>query len=316
MSMSARFAWLAAVSATLAVGCGIIAAPDRDKIPSVPDGGAGGVGGEGGTLGGGGTGGAECTAAGDCTLATECQTAGCESGSCVYTNNDGDVCSTGFCDGGDCVECLTSDQCPGDANVCNPDTNLCEDLCANGAVDGNETDVDCGGADCAPCANGLACVVFGDCAGAFCDDTGPSPLCAACTDNMECQFSDFCDNSACVPKLFLGEACTNGVMCAGGDCVDDVCCDNNCQNPCQSCVIAGQVGQCGFHAAGSDPDMECGTDVCGGGPACRCANGAMDGAETDTDCGGGVCSTCADGLACGQPSDCTSNNCVMNVCQP
>ena len=49
---------------------------------------------------------------------------------------------------------------------------VCEaggDACANGVQDGGETDVDCGGPDCPPCADGKRCFVNGDCQSNGCD---------------------------------------------------------------------------------------------------------------------------------------------------
>jgi hypothetical protein len=40
--------------------------------------------------------------------------------------------------------------------------------CMDGARDGNETDVDCGGGLCAPCGPGSACNVAGDCMSGLC----------------------------------------------------------------------------------------------------------------------------------------------------
>ena len=169
--MTGRFATLAAAGAVLAIGCGIIAAPDRDKIPALSQGGSSGTG--GGASGGGGAGGAECVTADDCTNATECQTATCEEGACVLINNDGDTCSQGYCDGGDCEQCLIDEHCPGSA-TCNMASKLCEggDDCENRALDPMETDVDCGGPDCDPCSNGQTCLAFSDCSSGYCDTTG------------------------------------------------------------------------------------------------------------------------------------------------
>ena len=46
---------------------------------------------------------------------------------------------------------------------CVPPTN-----CSNGRKDGSETDVDCGGPICAPCANGLRCKLNRDCRSGNC----------------------------------------------------------------------------------------------------------------------------------------------------
>jgi hypothetical protein len=37
------------------------------------------------------------------------------------------------------------------------------DTCADGTLGGSETDVDCGGAECTPCALGQACMADRDC---------------------------------------------------------------------------------------------------------------------------------------------------------
>ncbi|MGY2184498.1 hypothetical protein, partial [Pseudomonas agarici] len=44
------------------------------------------------------------------------------------------------------------------------------DTCADGALNGGEADVDCGGAFCARCAPGQSCRADGDCASRRCAD--------------------------------------------------------------------------------------------------------------------------------------------------
>ena len=54
---------------------------------------------------------------------------------------------------------------------------------------------------------------------------------------------------------------------------------------------------------------------CGCAPiANECANGWLDGAETDIDCGGGTCGRCVTGKKCLVNSDCTSNDCSSGIC--
>ena len=232
--MTGRFAMLLATAgAASLIGCGIIAAPDRDKIPILSQGGSS-AGGGGGATGGGGVGGAECETAEDCTNATECQTAACEEGACVLTNNDGDTCSQGYCDGGDCVQCLIDDHCPGSA-TCNMASKLCEggDDCSSGQLDGMETDVDCGGPECDPCVNGQTCAVFSDCTSGYCDTSGgagggggaaPTGTCSVCLfGSGHCQPDQFCSNGLCVPKLADGSPCVDPGQCLGGMCVNDMC---------------------------------------------------------------------------------------------
>src|SRR5689334_8411297 len=67
--------------------------------------------------------------------------------------------------------------------------------CADGLRGGNETDVDCGGPQCGPCALGRACVADRDCAPAGNDRVG----CEAgrCVVNGCAQGAHLC-NGACV----------------------------------------------------------------------------------------------------------------------
>jgi hypothetical protein len=47
--------------------------------------------------------------------------------------------------------------------------------CTNGTKDGKETDVDCGGSDCLPCANTKTCAVDGDCTSGSCRGSSCQP---------------------------------------------------------------------------------------------------------------------------------------------
>lgn len=53
--------------------------------------------------------------------------------------------------------------------------------CNNGKTDGDETDVDCGGPDCAPCDAGAACLKGSDCATEICDGPEGTRVCAKAT---------------------------------------------------------------------------------------------------------------------------------------
>lgn len=50
--------------------------------------------------------------------------------------------------------------------------------CSNGVIDGDETDLDCGGPLCPSCPDGSDCLVHSDCSSGYCD----AGTCSACTD--------------------------------------------------------------------------------------------------------------------------------------
>ena len=45
-----------------------------------------------------------------------------------------------------------------------PRLDVCYSTCSDGIENGSETDLDCGGAACPPCVDGLECLVGSDCA--------------------------------------------------------------------------------------------------------------------------------------------------------
>ncbi len=160
------------------------------------------------------------------------------------------------------------------------------------------------------CAQGTPVV----CDPFVCDAAGTACL-TTCGAQSDCMAGTFCDGTGvCQPKLNDGVVCADGFQCLSGSCPteDGVCCDTSCDTSCVACLAAktgGVDGTCGPVTAGTDLDNECGADVCSGGGACRCADGQLNGAETDIDCGGGVCADCSPGQTCIANSDCTSGNC-------
>jgi cysteine-rich repeat protein len=327
------------LASMLGSGCELIAGVDRDQISASgaagpgPGGaggaqGGGGQGGDGGGgQGGGGMGGGpECTDAVQCGTSTTCHTLTCEMEMCGSTDAiEGASCSEMggvVCDGyGNCVECVDDTTCSNE--VCDVPSHTCVPLeCRNAVLDGMETDVDCGGPDCAPCAEDGCCVVFSDCLSGFCDPNGGggcTAVCALCADHADCQPSDWCDPATnggyCVAKKPDGDACGgDDAECTNDHCADGFCCDTACGGACEACDQQNVEGSCTPYMAGTDPETECAPDVCGGGSSCRCQNGNVDGSETDTDCGGGVCPDCQLGDSCLQNGDCVSGICTGNVC--
>ncbi len=185
-----------------------------------------GTGGTGGGTGGMPNlcnGGATCMAATDCPASTTtCVTNTCVGGCCGTTNAASTTACTdngSVCDGsGKCVACLMASDCTAPTTKCKTATcdgtahtcgtsnaakgTTCNDNggvvcdgsgacvtahCADGVLDADETDVDCGGS-----------------CGANCKDTGPQ---------QKCKVSGDCVSGVCsgTPLLCQPPSCTDGV---------------------------------------------------------------------------------------------------------
>ncbi|TNF34625.1 MAG: hypothetical protein EP329_07025, partial [Deltaproteobacteria bacterium] len=122
-----------------------------------------------------------------CLVASDCVTGLCgEDGLCdpaptcedgVMNGDETDVdCGGATCDACEVGEgCLEASDCV--TEVCGED-GLCEEApptCDDGVMNGDETDVDCGGDTCDPCEVGEGCLVASDCVSEICNEDG---LCA------------------------------------------------------------------------------------------------------------------------------------------
>jgi hypothetical protein len=131
-----------------------------------------------------------------------------------------------MCDGGgQCVQCTKNADCtPGVCQdyVCHAAT--CDDL----MHDPPETDVDCGGPDCAPCDNGQSCVKGEDCKSTLCE----SMKCAPCDEEEQddCAINMYCEksNNHCTPKKPSLGPCANDYECQTG-----TCCESAFQDYCK-----------------------------------------------------------------------------------
>jgi hypothetical protein len=113
------------------------------------------------------------TACGDRCVDTQLDRAHC--GGCDQACPEEEVCSLGGCGlecvggttrcGDACVDAMVNpEHCGGCDKPC--PTGTCDNgvcACSNGAHDGSESDVDCGGGVCAPCAEGKMCGDISDC---------------------------------------------------------------------------------------------------------------------------------------------------------
>ena len=228
-----------------------------------------------------------------------------------------------------------------------------DETCVNGTLDGSESDVDCGGEGCLPCAEGKLCNSAEDCATAFCDDgshasggaggsaggaggsttgvggnSSNAAVCAQCTDNADCSpVGGFCDNGSCTQGKAQGETCSSHEECASGFCPpeDGVCCDTNCIGSCEACVAAktgGEDGTCTPVTADTDPDAECsdaGAASCGAnGTGCNgdAAAPACNLYPSGTECASASCTSgsASDASSCDGSGSCVATNPV--ACAP
>lgn len=277
----------------LVAGCSLIAPFDEVKLGPDGSGGSGGSssGGSGGTGGSGGG----CDA---CPASTDCVEWHCNAGSCEMSFEDtGALCDDDgglYCHEGECVRCILDDK-----------------------KSSNETDVDCGGVECPPCADYMNCNVDTDCESKVCVDICAAPTCIDDVKNGDETGTD-CSapppDGPCQQLCQLGEGCNTDddcdptLFCSGGN-----CCATACEGLCRKCDSTG----CSLIDENQDPQDECPglTNYCDGNGACQsCSDLTLNHTETDFDCGGEVCPPCPEGRNCDVPEDCASCMCTDGVC--
>ncbi|MBI5477254.1 MAG: choice-of-anchor D domain-containing protein [Deltaproteobacteria bacterium] len=234
-----------------------------------------------------------CNGSGGCTSATV--------GTDPKDNCSQQAASTcgrdGACDGaGGCRLWGPSTVCA--TQTCSGSTRYPADTC-----DGSGTCIDSGSVSCAPYA----------CLGNDCRQN--------CSQHTDCSTGSYCSaGGACVPKQDLGAGCTDGVQCLLGKCVDNVCCNSDCNGTCEACNLTGKAGTCSAITNNTDPDAECGTcRVCNGARACK---DATDGTDPKQECAQDVPATCGQDGECNGAGACrkwalgtvcVAQQCVGNV---
>ncbi|MGZ3425661.1 MAG: hypothetical protein ACXVCV_03380 [Polyangia bacterium] len=127
--------------------------------------------------------------------------------------------------------------------------------CGDNVINGEETDIDCGGRICSSCNSGKRCAVDKDCRSKLCTS---DLVCAApsCGDGvLNGSESDVdCGGPDCPP-------CGDARICAGdNDCVSRVCNGGTCQAA--SCSDGFQNGdEVGVDCGGSCPPCDAGAGV-------------------------------------------------------
>lgn len=177
--------------------------------------------------------------------------------------------------------------------------------CVDGMQNGSESDVDCGGAACGPCAMGQACSLDTDCMSDLsCDVT--SGICTATSCNDGVQNGDEADvdcggiECAGCPE---GTPCSEGTDCDSGMCTNGACAPGYCGD---GTVNAGEACD-----AGGQPSTECNPDCtltsCGDGEVNMsggedCDDG-METATCDADCTAVACGDGTHNTAAGEICD-------------
>jgi hypothetical protein len=161
----------------------------------------------------------------------------------------------------------------------------CTPTCRNTMLDGNETDLNCGGGSCNACGASKMCQKNSDCAKGFCS----AGMCSTshCGDGVldGDETGIDCGGAMCA-KCRAGIACKRGVDCASGF--------------------------CGIRPGNGSAYGYCVQD--------HCSDFIVSADETGLDCGGADCAKCAVGARCTVDTDCVSgfrdaDFCVAGSCR-
>jgi len=282
---------------------------------------------------------------GKCCTPDTCAGKGYECG--THSDGCGGTISCGTCSTGACVngKCCTPDTCAGKGLSCGTHPDGCGGTmdcgtcapgdactlgvcgCKDGAKNGSETDVDCGGVCVQECAQGQTCgtgadCATGSCADGVCCDSSCTGFCRACVSTTTGAATGTCadvttgtdPDNECAAQL--PATCGTTGMCGSG-----ACALHPAGTECAPASCAGGVEQKADTCNGAGACTDNGTVACVAPYVCAtttcqsCSDGVKNGNETDVDCGGGgSCSKCAVGKVCTQPTDCASNFCVDGVC--
>ncbi len=284
-----------------------------------------------------------CALGGACVVASDCENGLCVAGACAAatcTDRVDNQDESGVdCGGASCPRCAAGQRCGVDADCseglfCPPSSGLCSPTsCQDGARNGAELAIDCGGGACPGCGVGGPCSVGTDCSTSSCG-TGGTCAAPSCTDGVRnADESDTDCGGSCPVACAAGRACAEA-----GDCASAVCGAVSCGAGVAQCC---QAPTCGDGVAnGGEPGVDCGnarcglcdigrrctanaecqSGLCGSSGTCEvllvCGNGQLDGNESAQDCGGteAGCPRCEDAQTCRVGADCASGRCAASGC--
>jgi hypothetical protein len=173
--------------------------------------------------------------------------------------------------------------------------------CSDGARNGNETDVDCGGGTCPKCAIGKDCQQARDCASGVCQNGRCASRNATCNDGIKNggETAIDCGGPDC-PPCGNGKACSFGFDCQSGRCSSGLCAICTSFQDCGSdihgtCLCAINAGTCVSDLPQNQAPFR---DDCNCGPGLVCVQ---------FDAGNRCLPVCGSSEICGVADHCKGN---------
>lgn len=240
-------------------------------------------------------------------------------GACAGKVTDPNICnSKGVCAGklflcADTAACGVDGDCA--SGFCS--AGKCAQHCADTKKDADETDVDCGGKGCAPCAQSKACLANTDCAsGLFCSSLTMTCMPSTCTSaKKDGDETDVDCGGSCPAKCATGKVCKTAVDCASEICSTSLkCVASLCENGALDRILPDLVkypkAQYFHNTPGYESSVDCGTTCapCADGKACFTADNPLY--IGDSGCAGGYCKPDSAGSATGK---CATFSCKDGV---
>jgi len=203
-----------------------------------------------------------------CVLDDDCESFNCNGGACGLAPTASPTTSPTT------SPTIRATSTPTTSPTVSPTAGTCTDARLNGA----ETDVDCGGADCPGCSAGRTCSTNDDC------------LSKGCLPDNTCSAEAPTASPSTSPTLSPSLSPTTSPTTSA---------------PTISPTIAPTISP--SQAPSLSPTTASPT-------AGSCTDDIQNGEETGIDCGGPDCRGCGNGAACALDRDCSSDSCDNNLC--
>ncbi|PCC67114.1 hypothetical protein SAMN02745121_08993 [Nannocystis exedens] len=257
-----------------------------------------------------------CEDGGHCLVGDDCTSHYCIDETCapdpacvdgILDGSETDVDCGGSC-GPSCEigeVCVFASDCASD--YCEAASDTCQEpTCSDGVQNGDETDIDCGGA-CGPlCGTGEGCVIDDDCASGLCETggCGSDPLCQ--NGALDPGETDVDCGGPCGPTCEDGEGCGNGSDCVHGYCEATMTCatpdcGDGVQNGDETDVDCG--GACGPTCEDGEHCLvpgDCVDDNCNPLEVCAAPECAITGDDN-------ACQACIKGSCCDTVTECLAD---------